>query len=103
AVEGTANIALITDLQRQLNNDEVIVIAGDFNVTQDPGFKVNGVTKANASYGELVKIGFTQEFDAAKIIPAPGGKVTQYHYVTTHLRPRKTKKVQDPDWKAVGV
>ncbi|REJ50631.1 MAG: hypothetical protein DWQ58_14970 [Microcystis aeruginosa TA09] len=103
AVEGTANIALITDLQRQLKNHEVIVIAGDFNVTQDPGFKVNGVTKANASYGKLVKIGFTQEFDAAKIIPAPGGKVTQYHYVTTHLRPRKTKKVQDPDWKAVGV
>ena len=64
---------------------------------------VNGATWANASYGKLVKIGFTQEFDAAKIIPAPGGGVTKYHYVTTHLRPRKAGAVKDLDWKAVGV
>ncbi len=90
------------------------VIAGDFNVTQNENFKKKAKMKlftfAELSYGELTALGFTQEFDAAKIIPPPddglgvkGHKVSKYHYVTTHIKPRSFKKVKDPDWKFQGV
>ena len=88
AVAGTAEIAKIKEIINfaavgGLGFNEVVVIAGDFNVSQSlPPAKIL------SSYGALMKLGYQPAF----VGPGPES--------ITHLKPLTTYTEEDPNWDA---